>query len=191
MAGLMPKAAAEKLLNNDPSLKTVKFANNSLFQMKTTEYAGLIANGIKNNTHCTEMIIDKCGLTDADAVGIAQALRNNKTLKKLALPNNKLGPIALTAIAELLKVNRTIQELNLNGNSGSNGGKWGDQPLTTLVEALEGGNTTLIKIVWRLDNRISWKITKLLSRNVEIGRRKAQGMDVSDIDPNSPSFKKA
>uniref|UniRef100_A0A7S4KCZ4 Uncharacterized protein n=1 Tax=Paramoeba aestuarina TaxID=180227 RepID=A0A7S4KCZ4_9EUKA len=185
MAKLMPKDAAARLTANDPTLTSVSFVNHSVFQMKSAEYAQLIAEGIRNNTHCKELIIDKCNLMDPGAVSIAEALKHNKTCERLMLPNNKLGPLSLSAIAECLKVNNTITEFGLLGNSGSSGGKWGDASLTLLIEALEGppGNTSLTKIVWRLDNRLSWKITKMMSRNVEIKRRRAAGMDVSDMDP--------
>ena len=180
---MMPKDAAAKLAANDSSLTKVEFVNNSVFQMKSAEYAQKIADGLRGNTHCKEVIIDKCSLMDPGAVLIAEALKENTSVERLMLPNNKLGPLSLIAIAECLKVNNTIKEFGLLGNSGSAGGKWGDASLTLLIEALEGGNTALTKIVWRLDNRLSWKITKLMSRNVELQRRRAAGMDVTDIDP--------
>ena len=180
---VMPKEAAARLAANDETYKKCEFVNNSLFQMKSAEYSQAIAEGLRNNTHCKEIIIDKCSLMDPGAVLIADALKENTSVERVMFPNNKLGPIALIALAECLKKNNTIKEIGLLNNSGSSGGKWGDASLTVLVDALEGGNTSLTKIVWRLDNRLSWKITKLMSRNVELQRRRAAGMDVTDLDP--------
>eukprot|EP00009_Paramoeba_aestuarina_P006194 CAMPEP_0201525814 /NCGR_PEP_ID=MMETSP0161_2-20130828/29631_1 /ASSEMBLY_ACC=CAM_ASM_000251 /TAXON_ID=180227 /ORGANISM="Neoparamoeba aestuarina, Strain SoJaBio B1-5/56/2" /LENGTH=62 /DNA_ID=CAMNT_0047925925 /DNA_START=80 /DNA_END=265 /DNA_ORIENTATION=- len=59
---MRPKDCAAKLADNDPSLTKVMLLDNALFQMKSIEYAGLIADGLRNNTHCVELTIDKCGL---------------------------------------------------------------------------------------------------------------------------------
>ena len=60
----------------------------------------------------------------------------------------------------------------------------GEKALSTLIRSFDQ-NTTLLKINWRLTSRQSFALTKLLSRNVEILRRKEAGMDYSDIDPNT------
>ena len=46
-------------------------------------------------------------------------------------------------------------------------------------------NTTLTKIIWRLESRQSFALNKLITRNGEIERRLKAGRDVSDIMPGA------
>ena len=44
-------------------------------------------------------------------------------------------------------------------------------------------NLTLTKLMWKVDSRRTWEVSKLITRNVEIGRRKANGGSFHDLLP--------
>jgi len=174
----MPSAAIKRLNENDSTLTKVDLSNNSVFQMKCDDNTSAIAAALVSNTACSEVVLSNCGVTDAGTAKLADVLKTNKTITKLDLSKNKIGSAGVTSLAEALKVNKTLVELNLLGQSQ----KFGDACLTAIVEMFEE-NTTLLNIIWRLENKLSWKITRALTRNKEIARRLREGQDISDLDP--------
>src|SRR3989338_7954433 len=106
-------------------------------------------------------------------------LKVNKTLQKLSLESNKINAEGVELILAAIDYTSTLVEINLL-NVGHT--RVGESALTALCDALEK-NVTLINVIWRLDSRQAWKITKLLSRNKEIARRISQGKSVDDIHP--------
>ena len=44
-------------------------------------------------------------------------------------------------------------------------------------------NLALTKLMWKVDSRRTWEVSKLITRNVEIGRRKAAGASIQDLLP--------
>lgn len=180
---LMPGKALEAIQSNDPAHKSISLAGSSSFQMNPSKYASSIAEALLTNTSVTDLDLSNCGIPTSNAHDFAEVLKKNKTLKVLNLSKNKISSEGIEEILASLKENSSLVEINLLDAGPS---RLGESALSALCTSLET-NVTLIKVIWRLDSRQAWKITKFLSRNMEIERRIAQGKPVDDIHP---AFKK-
>jgi hypothetical protein len=143
----------------------------------TPEQACAIAEALEVNTHVTELHLRSVRLTNVFAAAAAKMLRVNHTLRLLDLEDNKIDSDGIEEIGAALAENRGLIEMTLLKNR-----EPGEKALSVLIRSFDS-NTTLQRINWRLTSRQSFALTKLLSRNVEILRRKEAGLDYSDIDP--------
>ncbi len=166
--------ALEQLRNNDAELTALDLSNSATL---TVAQALEIAALLERNTHLTELRLASVRLTNQFAGALAMALRVNHTLRFIDLENNKIDSDGIEEIGAALVDNRGLVEITLLKNR-----EPGEKALATLIAAFDH-NTTLQRINWRLTSRQSFTLTKKLSRNVEILRRKQAGMDYSDIDP--------
>jgi threonine aldolase len=166
--------ALEQLRNNDAELTALDLSNSATL---TVAQALEIAALLERNTHLTELRLASVRLTNQFAGALAKALRVNHTLRFIDLENNKIDSDGIEEIGAALVDNRGLIEITLLKNR-----EPGEKALATLIAAFDH-NTTLQRINWRLTSRQSFTLTKKLSRNVEILRRKQAGMDYSDIDP--------
>ena len=64
------------------------------------------------------------------------------------------------------------------------GSRLGDAALHEFLAMFEK-NITLLKIVWRLESRQSFRLTKMITRNNEIRRRINSGRDYAEMLPVS------
>mmetsp|Transcript_24877 Transcript_24877/g.74631 ORF Transcript_24877/g.74631 Transcript_24877/m.74631 type:complete len:220 (+) Transcript_24877:134-793(+) len=173
-----PKAFIEKLEANDPATTSVDLSNNALFKMKSYEYLGKIAEAMKTNTNCKELILKSNDITNADCEHIKTLLSTNKTLTSLNLEGNKIDSEGSKLIAEGVKVNSTLTTLILLGN-----GPFGEGCMDAWLDAfLE--NVTLTNLKWRLDSRKSFKLNKDITRNNSIERWKRDGKDWESLLPD-------
>jgi hypothetical protein len=145
----------------------------------TPQQACEIAEALEVNTNLIELHLQTVRLTNVFATACAKMLRVNHTLRMLDLEDNKIDSDGIEEIGAALADNRGLIELTLFKNR-----EPGEKALSTLIASFDY-NTTLQKINWRLTSRQSFTLTKKLSRNVEILRRKEAGMDYSDIDPHA------
>ena len=152
-AKLTPGAAIERLKSND--IASVDLSNNAVLQMKPELWAELAA-ALASNTTCTELNLSSCGMNDSAAEHLSSALRENSTLVSLNVESNSVGNEGAIAFARALSVNRGLAVLNLMSQKGA---RYGD---TTLEEFLKmfDTNVTLLKIIWRLESRQSFRLTK-------------------------------
>lgn len=176
----IPSHALALLQGNCPAYTSVHLEDNSLFQLKADELGVAFAQALARNTHVTSVTITKCNLASPSARAFADMLQVNKKVRVLDLSNNRMDSESVGALCGALRNNETLEELNLMGQTA----RIGEDALSALCTALEH-NITLKKIIWRLDSRQAWKITKYLSRNNEIERRKEQGKNFQDILPDS------
>ena len=176
---MMPGKALEAIRSNDANFQTISLSNSSSFQMNPSKYAGEFAEAMTTNTSVTNLDLSGCSIASNDAEGFANMLRKNKTLKNFSLSKNKISSEGVELILKALKDNDTLTEINLLEAGPT---RLGESALSALCDSLET-NVSLTKVIWRLDSRQAWKITKFLSRNVEIERRIAQGKPVDDIHP--------
>ena len=178
--GLTPTAAIERLSANDPTLTTCDLTKSAVLQMKGAELVPKLAAALEKNTHCLELKLAECNISDAIVADLAAALTKNKALVSLDLQTNKVGNDGATSLAKALAANRTLMVLNLFGQQG--GHKMGDATLHAFCDMFDT-NVTLLKITWRLDSRQSFRINKLLVRNNDIDRRIKSGRDYADLLP--------
>ena len=60
--------------------------------------------------------------------------------------------------------------------------EFGEQCLTAWIDCFDY-NVHLVKIIWRLNSRQSFKITKLISRNIEIQKKIALNKECDELLP--------
>ena len=92
-----------------------------------------------------DQILDlaSCGMGDADATSLAEALKTNATLQTLHLEGNHFGDEGVTALAKALETNSKLQALYLEGNN-----KIALVGIRAMAEALQT-NSTLQVLVFR------------------------------------------
>ena len=177
--GMTATAATQKLETNDPSLTICDLSNNAVLQMKAPELMPKLAAALAVNTTCLELNLSNCNLTDPVVAFLATALEKNTTLVSLNLEGNKVGNDGMTSLANSLAKNRGLMQLNLLGQKGTRFGDACLHAVTTMFDT----NITLIRIVWRLESRQSFRINKLIVRNNDINKRIRDGKDYADILP--------
>jgi hypothetical protein len=171
---LTASKAVEALLANASDLTNLDMSGSFTL---TAQQACAIAEALERNTTVTELHMRGVRLTNQFATAAAKMLRVNHTLRVLDLEDNKIESQGIEEIGAALADNRGLVELTLLKNR-----EPGENALAVLIKSFES-NTTLQRINWRLTSRQSFTLTKKLSRNVEILRRKDAGMDYADIDP--------
>ena len=176
----MPTHTLALLEANYPGFTQLELHDNSLMQLKADHHGVAIAQALAKNTHVTHVTISKCNASKATAAALAETLKVNKTVRVLNLADNRIDSEGVLLICTALRNNESLEELNLMGTRGT----IGEDALSALCHSLEH-NITLKKIIWRLDSRQAWKITKFLSRNNEIERRREQGKSLADILPDT------
>eukprot|EP01095_Lingulamoeba_sp_RSL-Kostka_P016222 TRINITY_DN785_c1_g4_i1.p1 TRINITY_DN785_c1_g4~~TRINITY_DN785_c1_g4_i1.p1 ORF type:complete len:277 (-),score=128.19 TRINITY_DN785_c1_g4_i1:22-852(-) len=176
---LLPVDAIAQIEQNDSNFTKLDISNSSIWKISPDETAKDLANALKNNNTLTHLVLSGNDISDPGCAAICEVLATNNTLTHVDLSNNKIKDEGLKEVAKALKTNKSILEFNLIGQVGEPG----EDALTCFIDSFEY-NTTLIKIIWRLHSRQSFKITSCLTRNEEIARRLKLGKSVDDIDPN-------
>ena len=177
---LTPADACNKLRSNDPAMLSCDLSNNVVMQMKVGELVPQLAEALAANTTCRELNISGCDINDAACEHIANALTKNSTLCHLNLEGNRIDNVGACHLARALAQNRGVMLLNLMNQKGS---RFGDTTLNDYTKMFES-NVTLLKIVWRLESRQSFRLTKMLTRNNEIDRLIQTGKDYSAVLPS-------
>jgi hypothetical protein len=175
-------ASIVKQLESGVELQQVNVTNNATMQMRPAESMAMLKAALKQNDSVKVLVLRHCGLNDAAAAEIGALLAENQTLQELDLENNNISAAGAIAIANGLRANVGLRQLNMLNQQGA--GAFGEACLEKYQEML-GTNVTLTKILWRLQSRKSFALTKLITRNVEIWRRIAAGRgDYVDILPD-------
>lgn len=169
-----------KQLDKTPQAK-VDLTNNASVQMKPAESMATLVEALRNNSSVKTLVLKQCGLNDGAAAELGSLLAQNQVIEELDLEHNNISSSGAIAIANGLIKNHGIRQLNMLHQ---HGGCFGEVTLEKFMEML-GTNITLTKILWRLESRKSFALTKMISRNVEIWRRiAAQRADYVDILPD-------
>mmetsp|Transcript_65952 Transcript_65952/g.130803 ORF Transcript_65952/g.130803 Transcript_65952/m.130803 type:complete len:281 (-) Transcript_65952:642-1484(-) len=179
IGGLTPTSAIDRLQANDPSFTECKLDKNATMQMKGLEFLPKLAKALESNTVCTHLSLTDCNISDQMCASLASALEVNTGLVSLNLQENKVGNEGASQIANSLAKNRSLLEINLLNQKGS---RFGDGTLVAFTDMFDT-NVTLLKIIWRLESRQSFRLTKMLTRNNDIDRRIKAGKDYSDLLP--------
>ncbi|EOD21934.1 hypothetical protein EMIHUDRAFT_255174, partial [Emiliania huxleyi CCMP1516] len=154
---LTATAAIERLKADDPELVSCDLSNNAVLQMKASDMIPRLADALAGNSHCRELNLTACNLDDACCEKLAAALAGNHHLASLVLEGNRCGNEGATHIASALRTNRGLMMLNLLNQKGS---RFGDSTLAAFTGAFDS-NITLLKIIWRLESRQSFRLNKL------------------------------
>jgi len=176
---LTPTDAIQRLSENDPSLVTCNLSKSAVFQMKGGELCPKLAAALAHNTVCQELILSECGLGDSMVGDLATALATNTTLVHIDLQGNMIKDDGATALAKAIAQNRTLMQINLLNQKGS---RFGDTTLHAFCDMFDT-NVTLLKIIWRLESRQSFRLNKMLVRNNDIDRRIKASRDYADLLP--------
>ena len=149
-------------------------------QMKGAELAPHLAAALKANSTCSDLNLTGCNLDDGMVEPLAAVLATNSTLTLLNLEANKVNNDGAVMISTALKTNRSLLTLNLLNQKGT---RFGDTTLGEFTQTLEASNVTLLKIIWRLESRQSFRLTKMLTRNNDIDRRIKTGKEYESLMP--------
>jgi len=170
-----------KQLDKTPPADKLDLTNNASVQMKPAESMATLVEALRGNISVKTLVLRQCGLNDAAASEIGGLLAQNQVIEELDLEHNNISSSGAIAIANGLIKNRGVRQLNmLHQHTGC----FGEVTLERFMEML-GTNITLTKIMWRLESRKSFALTKMISRNVEIWRRVGSGRgDYVDILPD-------
>jgi len=156
--------------------------NNAGVQMRPAESMATLSAALKQHDCVKVLVLKHCGLNDDAAAEIGAFLAENQTLQELDLEHNNISSIGAIALADGLRANTGLRQINMLHQQGA--GAFGEACLERYQEML-GTNVTLTKILWRLQSRKSFALTKLITRNVEIWRRIATGRgDYVDMLPD-------
>lgn len=146
---------------------TAVFApSGGLYRLREAQYTQELADALAHNTKLRELRLVDCGLTDASARLVAQALAHNAGVAVCDLSRNRIGAEGLAALAETLRTNAALAELVLLDIP-----RVGEQTAALWCDALEHSNTTLVKVTWRLETRSSTRLNSFLTRNRDTARR--------------------
>jgi len=173
---MMCRATIEQIEKNNPSMKIIDFTGSSLFQMKVKDYMVMLANALTKNTVVEELYLEDLGIGNKQAENVAQIIAQNKSIKKLSLANNKFDGALVEEFARALPFNDTLVEVDFIG------AEIQDFALDEFLKAYDS-NITLLKVNWRLESRISFRLTKCNTRNITIARLKKAGRDYSHLLP--------
>mmetsp|Transcript_18839 Transcript_18839/g.35329 ORF Transcript_18839/g.35329 Transcript_18839/m.35329 type:complete len:271 (+) Transcript_18839:72-884(+) len=168
----------ESVAKNETGLETLDLTKNASFQMKALENTRSLAEALKKNTIIRTLILRECEISDSGAEALGAALAVNTGIEDLDLQQNHLSTGGAISIAKGLASNSSVKTLNLMNQNH----KISEEAMEKFISMFET-NVTLTKLMWKVDSRRTWELSKLITRNVEIGRRQASGASVQDLLP--------
>merc|ERR1719401_589381 len=151
--------------------------------MKSTDNTLALSAALAKNTVLKTLVLRDCEISDDGVRAIAAALEHNEAIEELDLQQNHITTSGVIALAKGLEKNRGVRTLNLLGQTQK---VIGDDAVEALI-AMFDHNTTLVKIMWKVNSRRSWEVSKLITRNVSIQKAQASGMDASHLIPKGKS----
>ena len=155
----------DSVAKNAPG-ETLDLTKNASFCMKSLENTIALSDALKKNTVIKNLILRECEITDGGAEALGQALAENQCIEELDLQQNHLSSAGIISLASGLRSNRSVKTLNLMTQNH----KLGEDALEGFI-AMFQSNTTLTKLMWKVDSRRTWEVSKLITRNVEIARK--------------------
>lgn len=170
----------DQITNNDAELQQLDLTRNASFCMKAMDNTVALCTALKKNTIIKSVVLRECEIVDAGAQAIASVLKENNTIEELDLQQNKITTTGAILLADGLAKNASIRTLNLTNQSQK---ILGETCLEKFI-AMFDTNITLTKVMWKVNSRRTWELSKLITRNVEIQRRAASGGDYTDLLPN-------
>lgn len=176
----------DAVAQNAPGEK-LDLTKNASFCMKSLENTIALSDALKKNTVVKTLVLRECEITDAGAEALGQALAENQCIEELDLQQNHLSSRGIISLAQGLRSNHSVKTLNLMTQNH----KLGEDALEGFI-AMFQSNMTLTKLMWKVDSRRAWEVSKLITRNVEIARRGApEGVMPTPKPAPSPAPKPA
>lgn len=160
----------EEVAANDASLQVLDLTKSASFCMKAEENTRLLCEALKTNTSITKLILRECELNDAGMEALAEALKVNHVIEEIDLSKNHISTAGGMCLAAGLAENRGVKTLSLMDQSQK---LFGEGALEAFI-AMFQTNQTLTKLMWKVDSRRAWELSKMFTRNVEIQRKGGQ-----------------
>jgi len=173
------KQVIDQVASNDPTLTSLELIKNASFCMKSTQNTVALSEALSKNTIIKTVVLRECEIVDSGAEAIAAALEVNTTLEDLDLQQNHMTTAGVIRLAHGIARNKTLKTLNLLGQAQK---VLGEDCVEAFISMFEY-NITLTKLMWKVDSRRTWEISKLITRNVEIQKLTAAGGDYSHLLP--------
>lgn len=174
------KQTMEQVGSNDETLTSLDLTKSASFCMKSLDNTVQLCEALKRNTVIKSVCLRECEIVDAGAQAIAEVLEVNHTIEEFDLQLNYITQEGVNAIGEGLKKNKGLRTLNLMNQTMKT---FGEGVLEKWLDMLEL-NTTLVRINWKLESARTSELQKRITRNVEIQRRQATGVDHTDLLPD-------
>lgn len=173
------KQVIDQVASNDAGLETLDLTKSASFRMKSVENTLALCEALKKNTVIKTVVLRECDIVDAGVEAIGEVLGENHHIEELDLQTNKVSTKGAISLAQALAKNKGVRTLNLMNQSQQ---CMGEDALEAFIKMFDS-NLTLTKLMWKVDSRRAWELSKLLTRNVEIHRRMAAGAAVGDLLP--------
>eukprot|EP00438_Fugacium_kawagutii_P032459 Skav205438 [mRNA] locus=scaffold2500:275746:283954:+ [translate_table: standard] len=155
----------ESVAKNAPG-ETLDLTKNASFCMKSLENTVALSDALQKNTVIKKLVLRECEISDPGAEALGQALAENQCIEELDLQQNHLSSAGVISLAKGLTSNKGVKTLNLMTQNH----KLGEDALEGIIAMLQS-NVTLTKLMWKVDSRRAWEVSKLLTRNVEFARK--------------------
>lgn len=175
------KTVIDQIAANDKSLIEVDLTKNASYCMRSLENTQALCEALKANTCVKTLVLRQCEMVDAAAEALAEALAVNSSVEDLNLEQNHITTKGAITLAAGLAKNKGVRTLNLMNQSQK---CMGDDALEQFINMFQS-NLTLTKVMWKVDSRRAWELSKLITRNVEIQRRTANKASIEDLLPTS------
>lgn len=101
-----------RIAKNDASLVHLRWSNSCLFD----NGAIALSTALEHNSTLRTLVLDVNGITDNGVCALARVLATNQTLVEVDLSRNPFGDDGARALANALKRNKTLATLHLNHN---------------------------------------------------------------------------
>ena len=173
--GNSPSKIITHLENNIETLNEVYINDNGTFKINSEEYCKKIGEALKKNTFLKKLSLKNLEIDDECLNYLCEGLSQNNTLEVLDLQENCITRLGVEQLATTMKENTSMKEITLTGHktlSHKTAQCWG--------ECLKS-NFSLQKLNCIFPAPYRLMINKLLSRNIEIQRRKTGGKDFEHL----------
>lgn len=181
--GTQTVASFIKDVQTNPAMTILDARSNASVRGKPLEFMRGISSALKVHKNIKKLILRDCELADSAMEVLAEILADNHVIEELDLQNNKITSMGAATLCCGLSLNRGVKILNLQGQPG----RFEGDPLEQFVR-MYSMNVTLQKISLSVDERNASKLSKLMTRNVEIAKRRAAGKDIQDLLPVAVPF---
>lgn len=172
------KDIVDMLKNNESSYKKLDIKSVGV-EPNDSQWTDIM-EALGSNTVVTTIVADNTGMNDAACILLAKVLETNTTITNCDIGYNKINGPGISALGAALTINSTVTECKIHRQEKDCGPK-----VEAELVKLWDKNTTLSRLYATLHDRTcNGTNTKGETRNKTITKRKSEGKDWMDLDPN-------
>lgn len=103
--------------NMNGSVQQLDVSDNPIGLLGVQAISEMLTPNMNPIQSLTELVLDKCEITDAAGMVLARALHSNRTLQALHLSRNQLSDNTAAAFGRMLQANGYLEKLDLSWNN--------------------------------------------------------------------------